>query len=70
VWPLGAWGLAEPAALAASGLITNGVAHAGTVLELPMELRRSRLLVAVADQDPNLGVLAAKAGTDRGLGCW
>jgi anti-anti-sigma factor len=66
------WGLeqlAEPAALVASELITNAVAHAGTVLELRLELRRSRLLVAVADQDPDLaGVLAAKDRTERGLG--
>lgn len=67
----GGWGLAEPAALVASELITNGVAHAGMVLELRMELRRSRLLVAVADQDPNLwGVLAAKDGPSAGWGCW
>lgn len=66
-WGLG--GLTEPAALVASELITNAVAHAGTVLELRMELRRSRLLVAVADQDPDLGgVLAAKDGAERGLG--
>jgi anti-anti-sigma factor len=68
----GRWGLeglAEPAALVASELITNAVAHAGTVLELRLELRRSRLQVAVADRDPNLaGVLAAKAEADRGLG--
>jgi anti-anti-sigma factor len=66
-WGLG--GLAEPAALVASELITNAVAHAGTVLELRMELRRSQLQVAVADQDPDLGgVLAAKDGDERGLG--
>jgi hypothetical protein len=66
-WEVGR--LAEPAALVASELITNALAHAGTVLELRLELRRSRLLVAVADQDPDLGgVLAAKDGAERGLG--
>jgi anti-anti-sigma factor len=68
----GRWGLeqlAEPAALVASELITNAVAHAGTVLELRLELRRTRLQVAVADQDPDLaGVLAAKDSAERGLG--
>jgi anti-anti-sigma factor len=66
-WGLG--GLVEPAVLVASELITNAVAHAGTVLELRLELRGSRLQVAVADQDPDLGgVLAAKDGAERGLG--
>jgi anti-anti-sigma factor len=66
------WGLqelAEPAALLASELVTNAVVHAHTALELRVELRGSRLQVAVHDQDPNLTrVLAAKEGTDRGLG--
>ena len=61
--------LAEPAALVASELVTNAVVHARTALELRVELRGSRLHVAVKDQDPNLGpVQAAKDGTDRGLG--
>jgi anti-anti-sigma factor len=68
----GHWGLqalAEPAALVASELVTNSVVHAHTALELRVELRGARLQVAVQDQDPDLvGVLAAKEGTDRGLG--
>jgi anti-anti-sigma factor len=68
----GHWGLqvlAEPAALLASELVTNAVVHAHTALELRVELRGSRLQVAVHDQDPNLlGLLAAKDGTGRGLG--
>ena len=50
-------------------LVTNSVVHAHTALELRVELRGARLQVAVQDQDPDLvGVLAAKEGTDRGLG--
>jgi LuxR family transcriptional regulator, maltose regulon positive regulatory protein len=68
----GHWGLqalAEPAALVASELVTNSVVHAHTAMELRVELRGSRLQVAVHDQDPDLvGLLAAKHGTDRGLG--
>jgi anti-anti-sigma factor len=68
----GRWGLqvlAEPAALLASELVTNAVVHAHTALELRVELRGSRLEVAVHDQDPDLpGLLAAKDGTDRRLG--
>ena len=68
----GRWGLqelAEPAALLASELVTNAVVHAGTALELQIELRDQRLHVAVHDQDPNLPrSLAAEEGTDRGLG--
>ena len=68
----GQWGLqalAEPAALMASELVTNSVVHAHTVLELRVELRGSRLQVAVHDQDPDLGgCWPAKDGTDRGLG--
>src|SRR5215217_4849019 len=68
----GQWGLqalAEPAALVASELVTNAVVHAHTALELRVELRGSRLQVAVHDQDPDpVGLLAAKDGTDRGLG--
>jgi LuxR family transcriptional regulator, maltose regulon positive regulatory protein len=68
----GHWGLqalAEPAGLVASELVTNAVVHAHTALELRVELRGSRLRVAVHDQDPDLvGLLAAKDGTDRGLG--
>jgi anti-anti-sigma factor len=68
----GHWGLqvlAEPAALLTSELVTNAVVHAHTALELRVELRGSRLQVAVHDQDPDLvGVLAAKQGIDRGLG--
>jgi LuxR family maltose regulon positive regulatory protein len=68
----GHWGLqvlTEPAALLASELVTNAVVHARTALELSVELRGSRLQVAVHDHDPNLlGLLAAKDGTGRGLG--
>jgi anti-anti-sigma factor len=56
-------------ALLTSELVTNAVVHAHTALELRVELRGSRLQVAVHDQDPDLvGVLAAKQGIDRGLG--
>jgi LuxR family transcriptional regulator, maltose regulon positive regulatory protein len=66
-WELQA--LAEPAALVASELVTNAVVHANTALELRVELRGTRLQVAVHDQDPDeAGVLAAKEGTNRGLG--
>jgi LuxR family transcriptional regulator, maltose regulon positive regulatory protein len=68
----GRWGLqgvAGPAALLASELVTNAVVHARTALELRVELRGPRLHVAVKDQDPNPGrLLAAKEGTRRGLG--
>jgi LuxR family maltose regulon positive regulatory protein len=68
----GHWGLqvlAEPASLVAGELVTNAVVHANTALELRLELRGARLQVAVHDQDPDLaGLLAAKDGTDRGLG--
>jgi len=65
------WGLqelAESAALLASELVTNAVVHAGTALELRVELRDLRLQVAVHDQNPNLPRSLAKDGTDRGLG--
>jgi LuxR family transcriptional regulator, maltose regulon positive regulatory protein len=69
VWPLGLQGLAGSAALLASELVTNAVVHARTALELRVELRGPRLHVAVKDQDPDLGrLLAAKDGTERGLG--
>jgi anti-anti-sigma factor len=68
----GRWGLEElagSAALLASELVTNAVVHARTAMELRVELRGRWLQVAVHDQDPNLDwVLAAKEGTDRGLG--
>jgi LuxR family maltose regulon positive regulatory protein len=65
----GIQGLADPAALLASELVTLSVAHAGTSLELRVELFDSRLHVAVHDQDPNLlGLLAATEETDRRLG--
>jgi anti-sigma regulatory factor (Ser/Thr protein kinase) len=68
----GRWGigeLTEPAALVASELVTNAVVHARTALELRLDMRGSRLQVAVKDQDPNLArVLAAKDGAGGGLG--
>jgi anti-anti-sigma factor len=68
----GRWGLeglGDPAALLASELVTNAVLHARTALELRVELRRSRLRLAVTDQDPDLTrVQAARDGTGRGLG--
>ena len=68
----GRWGLrglAEPAALVASELVTNAVVHAGTELELLVELRGPRLEVAVHDQDPALPTVpATKDGTGRGFG--
>jgi LuxR family transcriptional regulator, maltose regulon positive regulatory protein len=66
-WGLG--GLAEPAALLTSELVTLAVVYARTAMELRVELRGARLYVAVHDQDPNLlRLLAAKDDTDRGLG--
>jgi anti-anti-sigma regulatory factor len=68
----GRWGLeglADPAALLASELVTNAVLHARTTLLLRVELRRSRLQLAVTDQDPDLTrVQAARDGAGRGLG--
>jgi anti-anti-sigma factor len=68
----GRWGvqeLADPAVLLASELVTNAVAHAGTTMELRVELRDRRLYLAVSDQDPNLRrLLAARQGVDRGRG--
>jgi LuxR family transcriptional regulator, maltose regulon positive regulatory protein len=68
----GRWGLqvlADPAALLASELVTLSVAHAGTAMELRMELVGARLEVAVTDEDSDLlGFLAAREETDRGLG--
>jgi LuxR family maltose regulon positive regulatory protein len=66
------WRLQEligSAELLASELITNAVVHAGTAMELRVELRGPRLHLAVKDQDPDLGRLtAARDGTGRGLG--
>ena len=59
--------LAEPAALLASELVTDAVVHADGA-GARVELRGSLLQVAVHDQDPNLRLLAANDGTDRGLG--
>ncbi len=64
-------GLAEPAMLLASELVTNAVVHAGTPLELRLELRWERLTIAVRDQDPNIvNVLRPEddAGREHGLG--
>jgi LuxR family maltose regulon positive regulatory protein len=66
------WRLQElvgSAELLASELITNAVVHAGTAMELRVELRGARLHLAVRNQDPDLGrVTAARDGTGRGLG--
>jgi LuxR family transcriptional regulator, maltose regulon positive regulatory protein len=68
----GRWGLgvlAGSAALLASELITAAVVHAGTAMQLRVELADSRLRVAVTDQDPDVsGLLAARDGAERGLG--
>jgi LuxR family maltose regulon positive regulatory protein len=61
-------GLADPAALLASELVTLSVAQAGTALELRVELGGRQLQMAVHDEDPNLlGLLAADEETDRRL---
>jgi anti-sigma regulatory factor (Ser/Thr protein kinase) len=44
--------LADVAALLASELVTNAITHAGTPLELRLELREPRLHIAVHDHDP------------------
>jgi DNA-binding NarL/FixJ family response regulator/anti-anti-sigma regulatory factor len=68
----GRWGLqelAEPAALLASELVTNAVVHAGTAMELRVELLGPHLHVAVKDQNPDIPqVPAAKQGAHRGHG--
>jgi len=62
-------GLAGSAALLASELVTNAVVHAGTPLELRVEVRGPRLHLAVRDRDPDVArLLAARDGPDRGLG--
>jgi LuxR family maltose regulon positive regulatory protein len=64
----GLQGLADPAALLASELVTLSVAHTGTAMELRVELVGHRLQVAVHDQDPNLlGLLAVREATDPRL---
>jgi LuxR family transcriptional regulator, maltose regulon positive regulatory protein len=67
----GRWGLegqADPAALLASELVALAVTHAGTPLELRVELLDAELRVAVEDQDADLlRFLAAKEETDRRL---
>jgi LuxR family maltose regulon positive regulatory protein len=64
----GIQGLADPAALLASELVTLSVARAGTAMELRLELVGARLCVAVADQNPDLlGMLVAREEIDRGL---
>jgi LuxR family maltose regulon positive regulatory protein len=61
-------GLADPAALLASELIALAMMHAGTAMELRVELGGSWLHLAVHDQDPNLfGLLGAKDEVDRRL---
>jgi anti-sigma regulatory factor (Ser/Thr protein kinase) len=45
-------GLAEAATLLASELVTNAVVHARTPIDLRLELRGSRLRIAVRDHDP------------------
>jgi LuxR family transcriptional regulator, maltose regulon positive regulatory protein len=65
------WGLqqlADPAALLVSELIALAMIHAGTAMELRVELRGSWLHVAVHDQDPDLlGLLVAREEADRRL---
>jgi LuxR family transcriptional regulator, maltose regulon positive regulatory protein len=64
----GLQGLADPAALLASELICLVVEHAGTAMELRVELHGPHLYVAVKDQDPDLlGLLVATEETDRRL---
>src|SRR5215211_7654983 len=64
----GIQGLTDPAALLASELVTLSVTHAGTAMELRVELVGARLQVAVSDQDPDLlGFLAAREEIDRRL---
>jgi LuxR family transcriptional regulator, maltose regulon positive regulatory protein len=64
----GLQGLADPAALLAGELVGLAVEHAGTAMELRVELHGSHLCVAVKDQDPDLlGLLVAKEETDRRL---
>jgi LuxR family maltose regulon positive regulatory protein len=65
------WGLqqlADPASLLASELLALAMLHAGTTMELRVELRGSWLHVAVHDQDPDLlGLLVAREEGDRRL---
>src|SRR5918993_3056622 len=65
-WGLG--GLAWPAALVASELVTLAVLHTRTAMELGVELRGRRLQVAVHDQDPDLlRLLMSEDRTDPGM---
>jgi LuxR family transcriptional regulator, maltose regulon positive regulatory protein len=60
--------LADPASLLASELVALAMMHAGTAMELRVELRGASLHVAVHDRDPNLlGFLNAKDEIDRRL---
>jgi LuxR family maltose regulon positive regulatory protein len=60
--------LADPASLLASELLALAMLHAGTAMELRVELRGSWLHVAVHDQDPDLlGLLVAGEKADRSL---
>jgi LuxR family maltose regulon positive regulatory protein len=65
----GLQGLAGPASLLASELVTNAVVHARTPLELRVEVHGARLYLAVRDQDPDVArLLAPRDGPERGLG--
>src|SRR4029453_18163351 len=70
----GIWGggglqqLADPAALLASELVALAMLHAGTAMELRVDLRGPWLHVAVHDHDPDLlGLLATTEESDRRL---
>jgi anti-anti-sigma factor len=66
-WELG--DLAETATLLTSELVTNAIVHAGTPIELRLELQEPHLNISVHDHDPH-AVRALRAGESehqRGL---
>jgi hypothetical protein len=68
-----AWGLADPVAnaqLIVSELVSNAVLHAGTDLELGLQLRDGRLYLSVRDHDRHIArrrILPEPAEHGRGL---
>ena len=70
---LASWGaeaLADEAVLLVSELVTNAVLHAGTDIEVVVDLRDERLRVEVRDRDPRLPSVrrySVLSGTGRGL---
>jgi anti-anti-sigma regulatory factor len=66
-WELG--GLADTATLLTSELVTNAVVHAGTPIELRLELQEPYLNISVHDRDPRAvrALRASESEHQRGL---